>query len=143
MLPNHGGTARIDKIDFDEHQPDLQRKLQRLREHATYLLGQYRINQTLHATIDQARAAIGYDSARVLKIQAWLKSHSIEALDRNENNAQAAFLNLVDELLKRAHAHGTKAEETTVRFLLNVASQRIVPRKRTRSIPLRTPLTTD
>ena len=57
-------NSPVDKIDFDERQPDPQRKLQRFREHAAYLLGQYRINQTLHATIDQARAAIGYDSAR-------------------------------------------------------------------------------
>lgn len=111
-------NSPIDKIDFDERQPDLQQKRQRFREHVSYLLGQYRINQALHATIDQARAAIGYDSARVVKIQAWLKSHSIEALDRNGNHAQAAFLALVDDLLKRAHAQGTKAEETAVRFLL-------------------------
>ena len=111
-------NSPIDQIDFDERQPDLQQKRQRFREHVAYLLGQYRINQTLHATIEQARAAIGYDAARVAKIQAWLKSHSIEALDRNANNAQVAFLSLVDDLLKRAHAQGTKAEETAVRFLL-------------------------
>lgn len=111
-------NAPIDKIAIDERLPDLQQKLRRLHEHAEYLLGQYRINQALHATISQARIAIGYDSARVAKIQAWLKTHSIESLSRHENDAQTAFQSLVTDLLQRAHSYGTNAEETAVRFLL-------------------------
>ena len=111
-------NSPIDQIDFDERQPDLQQKSQRFREHIDYLLGQFKFNQTLHATVEQARVAIGYDAARVAKIQAWLKSNSIEALDRNANNAQEAFRSMVSDLLKRAHAQGSNAEETAVRFLL-------------------------
>lgn len=111
-------NSPIAEIQFDEQQPDLQRKRERFREHTSMILSQYRINQGLHATVQQAREAIGYDSVRVAKIQAWLKIRSIEALQANSQNAADAFTRLVNDLLSVAHSRGTDAEETAVRFLL-------------------------
>ena len=111
-------NSPIAKIEFDEQQPDLQKKRDRFRLHANHILSQYRINQGLHATIHQAREAIGYDSVRVAKIQAWLKIRSIEALQMSGENASEAFTRMVNDLLKVAHTRGTNAEETAVRFLL-------------------------
>jgi len=111
-------NAPIAEIQFDEQQPDFQRKRERFRDHTTQILNQYRINQSLHATVQQAREAIGYDSVRVAKIQAWLKIRSIDALRMNSDNAADAFSQLVNDLLKVAHSRGTNAEETAVRYLL-------------------------
>jgi len=111
-------NSPIEQIEFDEQQPDLQRKRERFREHTAHILTQYRINQGLHATIQQARQAIGYDSVRVAKIQAWLKIRSIEALQMSGEDVSAAFTQLVNNLLDVAHSRGTNAEETAVRFLL-------------------------
>ncbi len=111
-------NAPLDAVDLNETRPDQQQKLERLREHARYLLDQYRINQPLHAPMDKAREAIGYDTVRAAKIQAWLKSHSLEMLDTHTNDAKMAFKAMVDDLLQRAHSRGTDAEETAVRFLL-------------------------
>lgn len=111
-------NSPIAEIEFDEQQPDLQKKRDRFQQHATNILSQYRINQSLHATVHQAREAIGYDSVRVAKIQAWLKIRSTEALQRSGENASEAFGRLVTDLLAVAHARGTNAEETAVRFLL-------------------------
>lgn len=111
-------NSPIAEIQFNEQQPDLQRKRERFREHTALILSQYRINQGLHATVQQAREAIGYDSVRVAKIQAWLKIRSIEALQANNENAADAFARLVNDLLNVAHSRGTNAEETAVRFLL-------------------------
>jgi hypothetical protein len=98
--------------------PDQKQKLERFREHAQYLLGQYRMNQALHVTVEQARDAIGYDTVRVAKIQTWLKIHSLELLDVHTNDATAAFQAMVADLLRRGHTRGSDAEETAVRFLL-------------------------
>lgn len=111
-------NSPISEIEFDEQQPDLQKKRDRFQQHATSILNQYRINQSLHATVHQAREAIGYDSVRVAKIQAWLKIRSIEALQTSGENTSEAFGKLVNDLLRVAHSRGTNAEETAVRFLL-------------------------
>jgi hypothetical protein len=111
-------NAPVDAVELDELKPDQKQKLERFREHARYLLGQYRMNQALHVTVEQARDAIGYDTVRVAKIQTWLKIHSLELVDAHANNATAAFQAMVADLLQRAHARGTDAEETAVRFLL-------------------------
>ncbi len=116
---NHMSTnSPVDKIDLDEQCPDVQRKLRRFADHAIYLVTQYRLNQGLHTTINEAKEAIGYDSARVAKIQAWLKTFSIDALEKNLNDAKAAFQEMAAYLLKCAHSRGTDAEETAVRFML-------------------------
>jgi hypothetical protein len=111
-------NVAADAIELNELRPDQKQKVARFSEHASYLLGQYRMNQGLHATIDQARDAIGYDTVRVAKIQTWLKIHSIESLEAHANDATSAFRAIVVDLLNRAHSRGTDAEETAVRFLL-------------------------
>lgn len=111
-------TAPVDSVGLDELGPNQQQKLKRFHEHADYLLSQYRMNQSLHVTVNQARAAIGYDTVRAAKIQTWLKLYSIESLARNAGNAMDAFIGLARMLLDKAHAQGTDAEETAVRFLL-------------------------
>jgi hypothetical protein len=111
-------NAPVEAVDFDELKPDQKQKLERFSEHSGYLLLQYRMNQELHVTVEQARDAIGYDTVRVAKIQAWLKITSLELLDTNEGNATAAFQAMAASLLQRAHVQGSDAEETAVRFLL-------------------------
>jgi hypothetical protein len=108
----------INSIEPQELGPDQEEKLKRFQEYADYLLSQYRMNQSLHATVNQARDAIGYDTVRAAKIQTWLKIKSIEVLATHGGNAMAAFIHLVKTLLEKAHSQGTDAEETAVRFLL-------------------------
>lgn len=105
-------------VNVEELAPDQKTKLARFQEHSEYLLDQYRRNQELHVSIEQARDAIGYDTVRVAKIQNWLKSNSVEALADHNDDPMSAFRHLVHRLLLNAHAQGNDAEETAVRFLL-------------------------
>jgi len=107
-----------DEIDVAEVKPDQLAKLERLREHAEFLQDQYRLNYELHATISEAKNAIGYDNVRAAKIQAWLKLRSLELLKQMNGDATQAFKDLTEMLLLAAHERGTNAEETAVRFLL-------------------------
>lgn len=111
-------NSPVDAVVVDELRPDQKKKLERFHGHARFLINQYQINQTLHVSVEQARNAIGYDTARVAKIQAWLKVRSLDLLDAHSNNASEAFKGMVDDLLNRAHARGTDAEETAIRFFL-------------------------
>lgn len=107
-----------DEVEFLELSPDQEAKLARLRCDAESLLGEYRMHQELHVPLDVAREAVGCDTVRVAKIQKWLKIHSLMALDRCNGDAPCALEALAADLLERAHAGGTKAEEDAVRFLL-------------------------
>ena len=111
-------NAPLDAVQPNELRPDQKKKLERFRDHAHYLLNQYRLNQALHVTVETAREAIGYDTVRAAKIQTWLKIHSLEALHSHGNDATAAFKSMVADLLQRSHSGGSDAEETAVRFLL-------------------------
>jgi hypothetical protein len=110
--------APTEQITMDESSPDLRQKIARLREASEQILKQWQLCQPLHATVRQAREAIGYDLARVVKIQTWLKIRSVEELNRSTDDAMQAFRNIVAQLLEVAHSAGTDAEETAVRFLL-------------------------
>jgi len=111
-------NAPLGSVQIDEQSPDIKQKRTRLAQHAEYLLGELRTHQVLHATIEQARSAIGYDTVRATKIQAWLKSRSNDALQACGGDASLAFQTLSLTLLQAAHSHGTDAEATAVRFLL-------------------------
>ncbi|MEQ1830172.1 MAG: SMEK domain-containing protein [Pirellula sp.] len=110
--------APTERITMDESSPDLRQKRARLREGAEQILKQWQLCQPLHATVRQAREAIGYDLARVAKIQTWLKIRSVEELNRTTGAPMLAFQSIVTQLLDVAHSAGTDAEETAVRFLL-------------------------
>ncbi len=111
-------NAPADGLRADELRPDQKRKLERFREHADYLLSQYRNHQGIHVTLLEARKAIGYDYVRALKIQAWLMNRSVEALDDHDGDAKRAFRHLTTELHRHAIEAGHSAEETAIRFLL-------------------------
>ena len=111
-------NSPTEELEVAELKPDQEKKLKRFRDHSVYLLEQYRMHQELHVTVDQARDAIGYDTVRTAKIQAWLKSNSIDRLDEAAGDAQVAFKSLTKQLLTNAHVNGSDAEETAVRFLL-------------------------
>jgi hypothetical protein len=111
-------NVSADEVDTTEVKPDQLAKLERLKEHASFLKDQYRLNYELHATIHEAKNAIGYDNVRAAKIQAWLRLRSLELLDERDGDAKSAFLDLTEKLLDAAHERGTNAEETAVRFLL-------------------------
>lgn len=110
--------APTDAIDMGELKPDQERKLKRFKDHSDYLLSQYSMHQGLHVSVEQARDAIGYDTVRAAKIQAWLRSNSLEFLGAEDGNAQRAFRGMVDKLITAAHVSGNNTEETAVRFLL-------------------------
>nr|WP_231845690.1 hypothetical protein [Rhodopirellula baltica] len=110
-------TSAVD-ASVDERTPDQERKLRRFEKHAEFLLDQFRVNQDLHASVQNARAAIGYDTVRAAKIQAWLKLNSLDALDLKNGDAREAFRHLVQTLLEKAQVRGNDAEETAVRFLI-------------------------
>lgn len=107
-----------DEVEFLELSPDQEAKLARLRCDAERVLGEYRLHQELHVPLAVAREAVGCDTVRVAKIQKWLKIHSLRALDRCDGDAPRALDALAADLLERAHAGGTPAEEDAVRFLL-------------------------
>lgn len=68
-------NAPLGAINPNETKPDQKQKLERYQGHAHYIISQYRFNQPLHATLDMAREAIGYDTARAAKIQVWPKTY--------------------------------------------------------------------
>lgn len=117
-------NAPLDELDSAEQDPDYDKKAKRLADHVAYLEQQYSANAGLHLAVSQAREAIGYDQAKIAKIQAWLKGASISLLRRYANNAGAAFDELASDLLAAAHADGSDAEMTAVRFLLADEFQR-------------------
>lgn len=106
------------EVEFLELSPDQEAKLARLCCDAERVLGEYRLHQELHVPLAVAREAVGCDTVRVAKIQKWLKIHSLRALERCNGDAPGALDELAADLLERAHAGGTKAEEDAVRFLL-------------------------
>ena len=116
-------NAPLDEVESTEQDPDYVRKAERLAGHVAYLESQYSANAGLHMAVSQAREAIGYDQAKIARIQAWLKGTSISLLRKHGDDAGAAFDSLAEDLLKTAHNSGSDAEMTAVRFLLAVEFQ--------------------
>jgi hypothetical protein len=111
-------NAPLDEVKTDELSPNQKEKLKRFQEYSQFLLGQYKNNHTCYVTVTAARDAIGYDTVRAAKVQAWLMNRSLSALVEFKNDAQKAFDKMVFDLLSAAHGSGTSAEENAVRFLL-------------------------
>lgn len=101
-----------------EEKPDAERKMQRFREHAEYLKGQYTAYVKYYRAVDEARGAVGYDAVRALRCAAWLQERSLTALEKHNSDARLAFDALVRLLLKRVHASGNDCDESAMRYFL-------------------------
>jgi len=102
-----------------ELKPDQVEKLRRFEKYAQFLLNEYQLNIASYSHPKSvAKETVGYDSARVVKIQSWLKSKSLKALSDHQGNAEQAFEGLVKQLLSDIHAAGREAENQAVAFFL-------------------------
>ena len=94
------------------------KKLARFQEHAVFLKRQYTDNLGCHLAVAKARKAVGLDTVRALRVQSWLRTESINALEEESGDARRAFNALVEELLAEAGTAGTMIEKVAVRYFL-------------------------
>jgi hypothetical protein len=107
-----------EQIAHHESRPDDARKLARFQKHAAFLKRQFTLNRECYIPVQQAREAVGIDAANTLRISLWLKTNSLDLLEKHGNDALTAFLELTRRLLDETHQSGRDADETAVRYLL-------------------------
>ena len=103
---------------IQEMKPDALQKLMRFHAHAEFLKRQFVSNVNCYMAIDAARQAVGCDTVRARRSAAWLREHSLSALEANEGDARRAFESLVTHLRDHAHHAGHDCDENAVRFFL-------------------------
>ncbi len=108
--PSPDGTAEI--------KPDAALKLQRFQEHAEFLKRQFTGHIGLYRAAEEARKAVGYDAVRALRCAAWLKNHSLSALDDHQGDARLAFEAMVRHFCENEKVAGRDFDENAVRYFL-------------------------
>lgn len=108
--PSPDGVAEI--------KPDAALKLQRFRDHAAFLKRQFTGNIGIYRAAEEARKAIGYDAARALRCAAWLRNHSLTALEDHQGDARKAFDSMVGHFCGKERDAGRDFDENAVRYFL-------------------------
>jgi hypothetical protein len=103
---------------IQEMKPDALLKLGRFKEHAEFLKRQFLAHVDCYIAIDEARQAVGCDTVRVRRSGAWLREHSLTALEANDGDARRAFEALVIHLTTHAHTAGHDCDDAAVRYFL-------------------------
>lgn len=103
---------------IQEMKPDAFQKLERFKEHAEFLKRQFLTNVDCYIAIDAARQAVGCDTVRVRRSGAWLRDHSLSALETNDGDVRKAFEALAAHLTTHAHKAGHDCDDNAVRFFL-------------------------
>ena len=101
-----------------EMKPDAFQKLERFKEHAEFLKRQFLTNVDCYIAIDAARLAVGCDTVRARRSSAWLREHSLSALEANDGDARRAFEAMVTHLTIPAHKAGHNCDDNAVRYFL-------------------------
>ncbi len=103
---------------IQEMKPDAFQKLERFKEHAEFLKRQFLTNVECYIAIDEARQAVGCDTVRVRRSSAWLREHSLSALEANDGDARRAFEAMVTHLASHAHTAGHDCDDNALRYFL-------------------------
>jgi hypothetical protein len=107
-----------DAAMIQEMKPDALLKLERFKEHAEFLKRQFLAHVDCYIAIDEARQAVGCDTVRVRRSGAWLREHSLSALEASDGDARRAFEALVTHLITHAHWAGHDCDDAAVRYFL-------------------------
>lgn len=113
----HISDAEANPQASGELAPDAATKLDRFAEHAEYLRRQFIGYIDCYKAVEAAREAVGYDAARSLRCAAWLRNHSLDALDASGRDARLAFDSLVAHFRKLIE-QTSSPDENAIRYYL-------------------------
>ncbi len=114
----HIADAAANPMANMELPPEAEKKLQRFTEHAEYLVRQYTGFIDCYKAVEAAREAVGYDAARSKRCTAWLRSHSLNALEGHNGDARQAFEAMVNGLQSLIANGLSDPDENAIRYYL-------------------------